>query len=1125
MPCVSRRWRHRRIDDAQPDIGALSNIGARTSARHRIAANYRAFAKISAHNRGIALPATKKLLWWTGGLLFALAAVLLLTPREDAVRLLYATGPDRYDRAALASLRQSTAAQLRLTQASLDSLNLKQLRRFDAVYLDVGLHGSETLKRALPALQRYVEEGGHLFLENDFATDFPAEFLGAAQIVDVPAPAGTPRFVYPETGENLKGMQTVFRLFSDNFMKHVGMDAMPGFRWGKGTVNSTAQSLVEMDGVSLYSVNRPGRGTVVLAGTFLPNRYFVTGYDLKSGMDISQGFAQLIARHKERYAEPTANAAYFDRNQIAPEPYFNFAFAAANTLFRTEFISFVAKEKFGYSVKKVFGPYGRPAMAFQNHFEGLSAIRDREGIQWAELLKRYNLIPSFTLVRASYDWGEWRESVVAHLNAGTTEQPRFEGELANSFYSSGVHLMSDGKLLSLSAYPEYKSLGDPIELPYRAYPAIADLSGDGVPDLVAGSADGFVYLFRNVGAQPEAYARQPLEEDLRPPDAFAPPERLLLRDGRPLSSGAVGYAAIAAADLTGDSVPDLVIGGADGALSLAAGASASAGGALRFAAPAPMADTEGRPLRVAAHAAPTVGDVDGDGVPDLVVGDASGGVHLFRGVPARNVRGTAFEPGRLLFRINAKYAAPAVKDMNGDGVADVLVGNNEGDLLLYLQREGRWEPAGPLAGGTVNQLGSRAIVGGHNSVPLWFDINHDGRDDLLVGQLEFGLPYAIDDPDFPYRNELAQFIDYIRANHLELFPHLFFHNFMSDEAEKREIALHRQAFEKLGIPWHDPGTNQHTWRINNVDRLQTLRNEAAAGIWYNFGFQPPNSPNTPSWGTDYIWSLPFLLEDGGLDGPMVLHTPMQLFRPDGPYANTDIYEAFAFLDLPIDYFEHIEYHFPNRVHELEQFAGYLDKLRTAEDYNFMTEPQMARSFLTVLTSEVKVTQTWGTYLWHKFKDRFGKGKHFSRTIRASVSAVPKQAGEYARTLGVVVEPGEMLQSYPLRSTSDVFLVKGANLYTAVAGKTTVSIDWRPEPLHIVRANVPIEVRKAKDRWTIELKAAGMQQIKLSGPYPLDIEGDGLNIERHPDKYEYTVTRYGDKTAIVVNIDRRDADAP
>jgi hypothetical protein len=1059
----------------------------------------------------------KPILAWLGVLFALAAAVFCFLPREDSVRLLYATRGDQYDEAAYQDFRQSVLAGLYVTRAGLEDLGKRGLASFDAIYLDPALHGSKELERDKPMLLDYVRQGGHLFLENAFMDDFPADFLGASQIVDVQG-SSNPAFAYPQVGGNLQGLQTVFHRFSDNFLKHAGMDSLPGFKWGKGMIPATAQPLVELDRTALYAVNRVGRGSVFVAGTFLPNRYFITGFDLKSGMDPSQGFAELAARQHEAYAHPTRNAAYFDRNQIPLEPYFSFTFASANALFRTEYVAYVSKEKLGYSMKKIFGPYGRPAMAYQNHFEAMSAIRDGEGIQWAELLKRYNQIPSFSLVRSTYDWGQWKESITVQLNAGTSAKPQFTGEFPNSFYSSGTHLISGGALLTLAPYPDYKSLGDPVELPYRAYPAIADLDGDGTPELLAGSADGRVYFFRDTGA-PAADPPQQAPAGVKLPNAFAKAAPLATSAGAPLSAGA--YAAAAALDVTGDGRPDLVLGGGDGALRLAVNA-----GGLRFAAPVPLADIAGAAIRVPSHAAPAFGDVDGDGTPDLIVGTADGRVFLYRGVADASGKGLRFAPGRELLRIPARYAAPSARDMNGDGRADLVIGNNEGNLLVYLQESGGgWRANGSVTGSTVNQLGNNEIVGGHNSVPLWYDINRDGKDDLVVGQLEFGTPWTIDDPNFPYRKELQAFIDYCKANHLELYPHLFFHNYVSDGQEKEEIRLHREAFARLGIPWNQPGANQHTWRINNPQRLQTLRNEAGAGIWFNFGFAPSYVPSQPQWGHDYLWGLPFLLDDGALPHPMVLYTPGQVYRPDGPYATGDLYESMVALDQPIEYFEHIEYHFPDRVDDLTQFASYLDHLRTAYDYNFMTEPQMARSFLTALTSRVRISQTWGEYLWNRVKDAVGKGTHFTRTIRADRSGVPEQAGEYADTLGVVIEPGEKLGVNPLRPDADIYLYRDNRLYTEVADKTRVGIDWGPEPMHIVRSNVPTSVRKSDKEWRIALNGAGMQQIRLYSPASLAIGGEDLKIEADPQNHSYTVTHFGGPVELTVKPESRPVPTP
>ena len=121
--------------------------------------------------------------------------------------------------------------------------------------------------------------------------------------------------------------------------------------------------------------------------------------------------------------------------------------------YRSELLAYVSKETLGYSVKKILGPYGRPAMAFQNHFEAMPAIGQKDGIAWAEKLKEYNEIPSFTLVRNAFYWGQWRESVTVQLNTGTNAQPMFVGELPGSGYASGLHVMAAGKPLRQATVP------------------------------------------------------------------------------------------------------------------------------------------------------------------------------------------------------------------------------------------------------------------------------------------------------------------------------------------------------------------------------------------------------------------------------------------------------------------------------------------------------------------------------------------------------------------------------------------------------------------------------------------------------------------------------------------------
>lgn len=85
------------------------------------------------------------------------------------------------------------------------------------------------------------------------------------------------------------------------------------------------------------------------------------------------------------------------------------------------------------------------------------------------------------------------------------------------------------------------------------------------------------------------------------------------------------------------------------------------------------------------NAAPTVGDIDGDGDLDLILGDGTGRVHLFTnnagaGNPCNFVLTNVNYQN---INVNGQFATPQLYDVDGDGLLDLVIGEMTGNLNYY----------------------------------------------------------------------------------------------------------------------------------------------------------------------------------------------------------------------------------------------------------------------------------------------------------------------------------------------------------------------------------------------------------------------------------------------------------
>ena len=227
----------------------------------------------------------------------------------------------------------------------------------------------------------------------------------------------------------------------------------------------------------------------------------------------------------------------------------------------------------------------------------------------------------------------------------------------------------------------------------------ADLTGDGLDDLVVGIGDWHDYGWDNAFDKTGAWTRGPLHgyvylapnvgEKGRP--SFANAQRLTA-DGK--ENDVYGMPSPCIADFDGDGDLDLICGDFIDKLTYFANTGTTT--SPRFAA--------GRELPFRMHLCmivPTPVDWDGDGDTDLVTGQEDGRVALVEHLGRTEDGMPQFSPPRF-FQQEADrlkfgaLATPYAVDWDGDGDEDLVCGNTAGEIALIENLDGgnppRWAP-------------------------------------------------------------------------------------------------------------------------------------------------------------------------------------------------------------------------------------------------------------------------------------------------------------------------------------------------------------------------------------------------------------------------------------------------
>ena len=241
----------------------------------------------------------------------------------------------------------------------------------------------------------------------------------------------------------------------------------------------------------------------------------------------------------------------------------------------------------------------------------------------------------------------------------------------------------------------------------RAEKVVADWNGDGLYDLILGDRDGFVTVYLNQGTN--ASPRYAVGMKLR---------------GGGKEIKVKNPSAPYLVDWNGDGEIDLLVGDGGGYLHLFLNAGSA--DSVDFAQGVKV-KAAGKDLDVSSNASPCVTDWNEDGKKDLVMGRGNGVIYVFlnEGSNEQPIFGKPFELNRGSLDVGSN-SSPDVADWNGDGKKDLIIGNDDGEIYVFLNKGTNEDPQ------YENKGEKLPLKFGKDASPRVMGWNRPGANDLVV---------------------------------------------------------------------------------------------------------------------------------------------------------------------------------------------------------------------------------------------------------------------------------------------------------------------------------------------------------------------------------------------------------